>query len=104
LILDRRSIVKGHRYRITLEHLSRPDGAPVAKAPLVFETTNHDDIFAILWRLRGRTDIPADDVESLAVGLKLLSEVTLKNRKAPLFAPLKEALGAFIGQLKNSST
>lgn len=96
--------MKGHRYRITLEHLATPDGAPVSRAPLVFETTNHDDLFAIVERMRARADIPADDVESVAVGLKLLSEVTLKHRKAPLFAPLKEALGAFIGQLKKGST
>lgn len=96
--------MKSHRYRVTLEHLATPDSTPVCETPLVFETSNHDDLFSIVERVRARADIPADDVESLAVGLKLLSEVTLKNRKAPLFAPLKEALGTFIGQLKNSST
>lgn len=96
--------MKGHRYRITVEHLATPNGASVDTPPLVFETTNHDDLFTIVERMRGRADIPEDDVESLTIGLKLLSEVALKHRKAPLFAQLQESLGAFIGKLKGGST
>lgn len=95
--------MKSHRYRITVEHLATPKGAPVDSQPLVFETTNHDDLFVIVERIRSRADIPADDAESLAIGLKLLSEIALKHRKAPLFASLYEALGAFIGKLKSGN-
>jgi Domain of Unknown Function with PDB structure (DUF3861) len=93
-------MMKGHRYRITVEHLATPSGEPLTKPPLVFETTNHDDLFVIVERMRMRADIPAQDVEPLAIGLKLLSEVVLKHRKSPLFVTLHEALGAFIGKLK----
>jgi hypothetical protein len=95
--------MKGHRYRVTVEHLATPKGEPVDAAPLVFETTNHDDLFSIVERMRTRTDIPGQDVESLAIGLKLLGEVVLKNRKSPMFAGLHHALGAFIGQLKGGT-
>lgn len=94
--------MKTHRYRITVEHLATPDGEPCEKPPLVFETTNHDDLFVIVERMRARADIPAEDVEPLAIGLKVLSEIVLKHRKAPLFTALYAALGAFISKLKSS--
>lgn len=96
--------MKGHRYRITVEHLATPNGALVDTPPLVFETTNHDDLFAIVEKIRARVDIRRPDVEPLAIGLKLLSEVALQHRKTPLFAQLQESLGAFIGKLKDNST
>lgn len=67
---------------------------------IVFETTNHDDLFSIVERMRTRTDIAEQGVESLAIGLKLVGELLLKNRKLPMFAALHQALGAFIVQLK----
>lgn len=95
--------MKAHRYRITVEHVAAPQGEPF-DSPLVFETTNHDDLFVIVERMRANPVVPEQDAESLAIGLKLLSEIVLKHRKAPLFAPLYAALGAFIGKLKSGST
>lgn len=95
--------MKAHRYRVTVEHLATPKGEPVVESPLVFETTNHDDLFAIVERMRQRTDIPGEDVESLAIGLKMLGEVVLKHRKLPMFVPLHQALGEFIVRLKGGS-
>jgi hypothetical protein len=92
--------MKGHRYRITVEHLATNKGEPVDKPPLVFETTNHDDLLAIVERMRTRTDMPTEDTAPLAIGLKLFSEIALKHRKNPLFADVMETLGAFIGRLK----
>lgn len=94
--------MKGHLYRVTVEYLEDDDGAPVQAEPLVFETRNNDDIFALVERNRARTDIEPDEAAPLAVGLRLLSQVALMHRREPLFIDIMEALGAFIGRLKGA--
>jgi hypothetical protein len=90
-----------HHYRITIEAIAAPQEAPVAQADsLRFEISNHDELFAIVERMRQREDLDPDSATALAVGLKLFSEVMLNNRQHPLFAPLKEAFPAFMKQLK----
>lgn len=92
--------MKQHRYRITIEHLQDPGGNPVTRTPLVFETGNHDDIFAIVERMRERGDFDAPTATSLAVGLKLFSEVMLEHRDHPLFAELHSHFRQFMKHLK----
>jgi hypothetical protein len=92
--------MKQHRYRITVEHLQDPGGNPVTRAPLTFETGNHDDIFSIVERMRGRGDFDAETATSLAVGLKLFSEVMLENRDHPLFTELQPHFKQFMKHLK----
>lgn len=94
--------MKGHRYRITVEHLATNKGVAVDKPPLVFETTNHDDLFAIVERIRTRNDIAPEEAAPLAIGLKLFSEVALMHRREPLFLGVMDAVGTFIGRLKGS--
>jgi hypothetical protein len=94
-----------HEYRITVEHLkTQREGDPL-HAPLTFEAGNHDDVFAIVERMRARQEalgLAGDEVPAMAIGLKLLSEIALAHRKEALFAPLSAALGEFIGTLKNT--
>lgn len=92
--------MKGHRYRITVEYLATPKGEPVSQPPLVFETTNHDDLFGIVERMKTRSDIAQEEAAPLAIGLKLFTEVALMHRREPLFEGVMEAVGAFIGRLK----
>lgn len=92
--------MKQHRYRITIEHLQDPGGNPVTRAPLVFETGNHDDIFAIVERIRSRGDLPPDTATPFAIGLKLFSEVMLENRDHPLFTELQPHFRQFMKELK----
>lgn len=93
--------MKQHRYRVTVEHLALPDGTPPPHAqPLSFETGNHDDILAIVDRMRQRADLPAGDATAFAVGLKLFSEVMLQHRSMPLFADFAPHFKAFIQRLK----
>ena len=70
-------------------------------APLSFEAGNHDDIFSIVARLRGNGQFDSDTSAQLALGLKLFSEVMLKNRKHPLFEDIQPALRDFIMKLKS---
>lgn len=93
--------MKQHRYRVTVEHLALPDGsAPPTPRTLSFEAGNHDDILAIVDRLRGRGDLPEADATSLAVGLKLFSEVMLQNRNHALFEEFAPHFKAFMQTLK----
>lgn len=86
----------GYHYLISVTDLD-----DVARAPLAFESACHDDMLAIVERLRGLGHFENDEAAALAVGLKLLGEVVLAHRKDPLFAPLAEdALGDFIKRLK----
>lgn len=93
--------MKQHRYRVTLEHLADAKGAPSAyDAPLRFEVGNHDDVFAIVERMRTRADLAPDAATALAVGLKLFSEVMLENRGHPLFAEFAPHFRDFMKTLK----
>lgn len=95
--------MKQHRYRITLEHVSTPKGEPGTQAPLTFEARNHDDLFSIIARMRDKGLLAEpDQAASLALGLKLLAEVTLENRDDPFFAELRGPLREFIMKIKGA--
>lgn len=92
--------MKQHRYRVTLEHLADAQGAPSTHPPLQFEVGNHDDIIAIVERLRGRGDFTEDAATAFGVGLKLFSEVMLEDKGNPLFSSFRPHLAQFMKELK----
>lgn len=85
-----------YRYRITVESLSPNTVAD----QLSFEADNHDDIFAIVERMRGNLDLDDDTTASFAVGLKLFSEVVLKHRNRAPFDAIRPAMKEFMPVLK----
>lgn len=91
---------KGHLYRITVEHLKDIKGEAVDSEPLTFETTNHDEIFKIVERIRNKGLFDETEAAAFAVGLKLFSEVMLNNKENELFRPLRSAFGEFMQGLK----
>ena len=97
--------MNGYRYRITVEAVTDGKGEPVIGMgrTLTFEAVNHDDILAIVERMRGRLPFDGVTVASLGVGLKLFSEVVLAHRNDPLFAKIQPALREFVGELKKVS-
>jgi hypothetical protein len=94
--------MKKHQYRVTVEYLADADGQPVDAAPLQFAAPNHDDIFAIVARMRERSTLSGDDAARFVVGLKLMSEAMLENKDDPLFVALKPHFGEFMKTLKQS--
>lgn len=97
--------MKQHRYRITLEHLATPKGEPGTHSPLSFEARNHDDLFEIIARMQKKGLLAEpDQAASLALGLKLLAEVTLENRENVFFAGLRGPLREFIQQVKGKAS
>jgi hypothetical protein len=95
--------MKQHRYRVTLERLSEPT-APSDSRTLQFEAANHDDVFAIVERLRGRGDFDHAAAAAFVVGLKLFGEVMLEQHANPLFSTFKPHFLQFMKQLKQRST
>ena len=88
----------GHRFRVTVEALA-PDATPTDRS-IQFEIVNHDDILAIVERVQARDILPEEERAPFAVGLKMLGEVLLHNRRDPLFADLAAAFGDFMKKLK----
>ena len=63
--------------------------------------TNHDDIFRIIGLIEQKGIFPtASDAAEFAIGLKLFTEVILRNRSLELFKELQPALQKFMVQLK----
>lgn len=92
---------RGYSYNITVTPVSAPDGTAIAREPLQFSHTNHDEIIGIAQRIEARSGLSADDARATAIGLKLLSEVMLKQKNNPLFDPLRGGIRDFIGNLKS---
>lgn len=92
--------MKQHRYRVTLEHLTDAEGVRSTHEPLQFEVGNHDDIIAIVRRMRSRGDFDEQAATAFAVGLKLFSEVMLEQKEHPLFAAFRPQFQQFMKELK----
>ncbi|MFD1299079.1 DUF3861 domain-containing protein [Lysobacter gummosus] len=88
--------MKSHRYRITVQALD----SSADRASVKFQFDHHDELFAIVDKVRRGSGYADDDAAALAVGLKLLNGVMLNHRNDPLFADVQPALRAFIGNLK----
>ncbi len=91
-----------HHYRLQMEHLQGLKPEDTLHEPLTIEFDNHDNIFLIIEKLRQKD--PFNDKEQatqFAIGLKLFSEVMIKNRKHPLFDEFGESFGAFMKKLKS---
>ncbi|WP_338732419.1 DUF3861 domain-containing protein [Mangrovimonas cancribranchiae] len=91
---------KNNRYSINLKELALKDES-LAEKSVEFEFENHDNIFNIIDILKSKElfDKDSESVE-FAVGLKLFSEVMLKNRKHELFEDFFPHFGEFMKKLK----
>jgi hypothetical protein len=92
--------MSAHTYRITLEYTGGRAEGPQAAAPLSFTASNHDNLFEIIAKVQSSGMFDPDTAASLALGMKLFSEVMLQHRKDPLFEPIAGAYREFIGQFK----
>ena len=90
-----------YKYRITVEALGSTRQPTTSTGQSTqFEVENHDDLFKIVEAVRLKEILDSDKSASLAIGLKLFSEVVLEKRLDPIFAPVLAPLHGFIRQLK----
>jgi hypothetical protein len=93
---------KSNKYKLRLEllELLRPDDKTYEPIDLEFE--NHDNIFEIIERMKNRNRFKTEQQSvEFAIGLKLFSEVLLKNKDNPLFEDFRPAFGDFMKKLKS---
>ncbi|GEP93331.1 protein of unknown function [Chitinophaga terrae (ex Kim and Jung 2007)] len=94
---------KAYNYQLTIKGLTDLQGQTFENEPLILEFQNHDDLFKILEIAKSSAifENPNDNTEFF-IGLKLFSEVLLRNRKTPnpVLKDLTETVGAFMMKLK----
>lgn len=92
---------RANTYRLTLALQALASGEAAEPRMLALTFDNHDELFGIIERLQRKNPFgdPAQATE-LAIGLKLFSEVMLKNRSHPLFEDLLPAFRIFMKKLK----
>ena len=93
-----------NKYKIKLELLSTAkQDDTVVYEPIELEFENHDNIFSIIQRLQSKELFEnKNQTAEFAIGLKMFSEVMLKNRTHPLFSEFSPAFKEFMKKLKSS--
>lgn len=93
---------RSNKYYLTLSLKEYANGETEPAKELGIEFDNHDEIFGIIEKIKNK-NIFADESQAIqfALGLKLFSEINIKNRKNPLFDELNEVFPVFMKKLKN---
>lgn len=99
VIMEKRT----NKYHLNLEYISSAKEDLILPEPIEIDFENHDDIFAIIETLKGK-NLFEDESQAteFVIGLKLFSEVMIKNKNIPLFEAFLPAFGAFMKKLKSS--
>lgn len=90
-----------NKYQLTLTLKEYANGETTPPKELEMDVDNHDEIFAIIEKISAKNPF-ADPAQAaqFALGLKLFSEVKLKNHHHPLFEELNEVFPTFMKKLK----
>lgn len=94
---------RSNRYTLDLALSAYADGSTTPERKLQLSFTNHDELFSII-QLIAEKNIFAEPQQSteFAIGLKLFTEVMLKNRNHPIFEELAPAIATFMKKLKST--
>lgn len=92
---------RNNKYHLELKELSLKDGSEAGKT-IEFEFENHDDLFQIFDVIKSKKVFDNEQTaQEFALGLKLFTEVMLKNKQHPLFEELRPAIMEFMKKLKS---
>lgn len=92
---------RSNLYQLDLKEISLKDGSKGTKN-LSFEFDNHDDLFNIFELIKSKNIFDDENTATeFALGLKLFTEVMLKNKQHPLFEELRPAIMEFMKKLKS---
>lgn len=93
---------KANKYHLTLTYQGNSDVEPSAQKTLELDFENHDELFGIIDRVKLLDPFTSEQQSiEFAIGLKMFSEIMIKNRKHPLFEELYPTFGIFMKRLKN---
>jgi hypothetical protein len=95
---------RSNKYKIILEQVSLMKEDAKLSDPLILEFENHDEIFKIIEIMREK-DLFKEKNHAIefAIGLKMFSEVVVKNKNIPLFKEFFPAFGDFMKKLKSTN-
>ena len=94
---------KGNRYKLTLEQIEILKEEKKADHNLQLEVVNHDELFEVIEKIQSKNLFNSEEeATEFALGLKLLTEVMLRNKKHPLFEDLRPHIVDFMKKLKSS--
>lgn len=92
---------RNNTYQLDLKELKLKDGSEGTKN-LNLEFDNHDDLFNIFEVIKSKKIFDDENTATeFALGLKLFTEVMLKNKQHPLFEELRPAIMEFMKKLKS---
>jgi hypothetical protein len=92
-----------NKYKLKLELLATAKVDETIYPPIELEFDNHDNIFAIIERMKQRNIFHTENQAiEFAIGLKMFSEVMLKNRENELFSEFRPAFSEFMKKLKST--
>ena len=92
---------RNNSYQLDLKEIKLKDGSGGTKN-LSFEFDNHDDLFNIFEVIKSKKIFKEDNTaKEFALGLKLFTEVMLKNKQHPLFEELRPTILEFMKKLKS---
>ncbi|CAA9197089.1 hypothetical protein FLA105534_01466 [Flavobacterium bizetiae] len=93
---------RSNKYYLTLSLKEYANGDTEPAKELGIQFDNHDEIFNIIEKIKDKNIFEdPNEATQFALGLKLFSEVKLKNRKNPLFEELNEVFPIFMKKLKS---
>lgn len=93
---------RSNKYYLTLSLKEYANGDTEPAKELGIQFDNHDEIFNIIEKIKDKNIFEdPNQATQFALGLKLFSEVKLKNRKNPLFEELNEVFPIFMKKLKS---
>lgn len=92
---------RNNSYQLNLKEIQLKDGSE-GRRNLSFEFDIHDDLFNIFEVIQSKKIFDDENTATeFALGLKLFTEVMLKNKQHPLFEELRPAILEFMKKLKS---
>ncbi|EIJ39094.1 hypothetical protein JoomaDRAFT_2100 [Galbibacter orientalis DSM 19592] len=94
---------KTNKYSLKLTQLQTTNDDKKQDKSLEIEFENHDEVFHIIELIKEKNLFENENQSiEFAIGLKLFTEVMLKNRKNELFSELSPEIQKFMKKLKSS--
>ncbi len=96
--------MKKNLYRVSINQLQdKNERSTQDEEPICFNFESHDDLKQIIARAKKIEGLSQQETQNLAIGIKMLGEVMLENRKHPLFEDFSRHFGQFMKALKKST-
>ena len=98
------TIRKDNRYRITIEEIlpAQQNSEQETGKALQFELQDRENLFDVVDKINRGSGLDAANATKVAVALRLLGPVMMKDRKHPLFVDFMPHFKTFMHNLKST--